>query len=189
MLKLQKNRQGNIELKLGPYFKGFISTLSGFMMLCCILLTIILLLHPSDNTSTVIGQSFALLFFFLIFLNLFLGFEGIEFDTEKKTFKHYKKRLGIKTGDWKSLEPYSLLCLSAQYNSMRGSSPTGSSSGKHRSLEINMASKEKKIKPILLAECKNYKEAQKHLSQLNDFLSLEIKDFVAEEYAKVSPRK
>jgi len=142
-------------------------------------------LIPEAGTKTVVLVG--LFIFFGIFLNLFLGFEGIEFDLDKKEFRRYVKRLGIKVGKWKDLRSYTMLCLSAQYNRSLAQSPTGLRGGAHRSLEINLASSDQKS--ILLAECKNYKEAEKTIQELNQFLQLEIKDFVKEEYMKPSPQR
>jgi hypothetical protein len=61
----------------------------------------------------------------------------------------------------------------------------GNSDGAHRSLEINLASPNQKS--MLLAECKNYKAAEKAIQKLNEFLQLEIRDFVKEDYLKASP--
>jgi len=188
MLQITKHKNDHIELHLGPYFRGFLSTLAGFFIVLVIFaILVILIKDPIQSTSVKAGSVVGLIILLGILLNIFLGFEGIEFDLEKKEFRHYVKRLGIKFGAWQDLKPYSMLCLSAQYNRIGGRMPTGSSRQSHRSLEINLASLTHDA--VMLAECKNYKVAEKAINELNQFLQIEIKDFVKEGYMKPSPRR
>lgn len=188
MLEITQHKNNHIELHLGAYFRGFISTISGFFVLCFSGAVIFILAKdPIADMATKAITLVILIALIGIFVNIFLGIEGVEFDLDKRTFRKYVKRLGIKSGDWKSLESYSMLCLSAQYNEIKRSPMTRSDNGTHRSLEINLASLDKK--PILLAECKNYQEALKALEKLNQFLNLEIKDFVKEQHTKPRPRR
>lgn len=188
MLDITKHKNNHIELHLGAYFRGFISTISGFFVLCFSGAVIFILAKdPIADMATKAITLVILIALIGIFVNIFLGIEGVEFDLDKRTFRKYVKRLGIKSGDWKSLESYSMLCLSAQYNKGVRQPLNHTQFNKHRSLEINLASPDKKA--ILLAECKNYTEAVKALEKLNQFLNLEIKDFVKEQYTKPSPRR
>lgn len=186
-MHLVKHKNNHIELHLGAYFRGGISTFSG-MIIFFLMLALIMILAKDliANDSQKILTVLTLIVFIGVFTNLFLGFEGVEFDLDKKQFRKYVKRLGFKFGDWKKMEHYTMLCLSAQYNRVGRSPASTADNGTTRSLEINLASHD--YKPVLLAECKNYKEAQKTLQMLNHYLQLEIKDFVAQQYMKKSPR-
>jgi len=188
MLDIYKRKPNFIELHLGAYFRGSISTLAG--VIATITLASILVIFFKEFIEEP-GLRFwaisSLCILLGIFANIFFGIEGVEFDLEKRTFRKYVKRHGIKFGEWKLLAPYTMLCLSAQYNSIGRSPLTSLDKGKNRSLEINLASLTQN--PILLAECKNYKTAENVLTKLNSFLNLEIKNFLLEHYQKSSPKR
>lgn len=170
-MRLENYKNGFYELKLGAYFRGFLPTFSGFLIIGCGLSLIIIAKSDSINFNTKVYSFIIIGILIGILVNLFMGIEGIEFDTNTRQFRKYKKRLGIKTGTWKSLEPYKYLCLSAQYNSVGGVHSSGGGH-RHRSLEINLAGDN--VKSILLAECENYKSALKDLHKLHHALNIEI---------------
>lgn len=175
-------------IKQGTYFRGFISTISGFFALI-LLVTLIIILVKSEyytlNTLIAIAIISPLLF---IFINFFLGFEGIEFDLDNRQFRRYVRRLGVRIGYWQDLTDDMLICLSVQYNRSNARSPTGRSAARHKSYEINLASR-KMPKAILLMECKDYTSAKAKLAILGNIVGLKTKDFRKEQLDNPKPIK
>ena len=183
---------GIITIKQGPYFRGAISTFALFVSVVCTIALLVILLHGDVSGETKVKGPIYLIPLIIVFTNIFLGFEGVEFDLKNNKVRKYKNTLGMKRGEWETIDTDSLLCLALQYNKVSGVSPMGvsSSSSTGKSYEINLASLDKR-NGILIYECKSYTEAKEKLKKLSSKTGIESRDFRKEqlEEAAKKPRR
>lgn len=172
-----------IYIKGGPYFSGCLSQFGLILAALCGVVLIGVGINTEYYSGAMIFLVVCILVMAAIGANLFLGYEGIEFDINSRKFRRYVRRLGMRSGDWKSLDEYNLLCLSAQYNS------AGRGSQKHKMYELNIAREDGDA--VMIKEIPNYTKAREMFDSLLQELSIEGRDFYKEhvEKQKLKPRR
>ncbi len=173
-----------LHISSGPYFTGWLSQLGAivaFVMIFCIIFLFVL---TEPNWGIFIVRLLSFLIIGAISTNLFLAFEGIEFDFKKHEVRRYRSYLGLRRGEWQSMEELNLLCLTIQFNDSLSFNMANLAVDfpASRQFEINLAGIGERA--IMLGEFETHKQAKKQLELLGKRTGLEMRDFYAEHVAR-----
>lgn len=175
-----------LTIKHGANFRGGISFFGMLMMLAGLLL--LFFKFNLDTLNGVIG-TIANAGIVALGANIFLGFEGVQFDLHGKRVREYYSLMGLRIGVWQPISDYERLMLAIDRFTVPSSTPfTPQRSTLKHTFDVTLVMPGKDS-GMLLFECKSYEEGRIKLEELAVKLDFPIHDKCLEDMEQSKKRR
>lgn len=158
-----------LTIKHGANFRGGISFFGMFVFLAGVLL---LIYNFNINTLNGIIGAIGNAGMIALGANMFLGFEGVQFDMRSQKVREYYSLMGFRLGVWHSMTDYEQVVLTIDRFSVPTSTPfTPRRSTVKHTFDVMLVRPNQK-QGMMLVECKTYQQGKAKLEELSAKLNL-----------------